>query len=82
MQRSNYVHLLLWILQVVVPRGPCQAKGLLLSSIRDENPVFFLEPKGLYRAAIEEVPEDDFTIPLSSAEVITSGVIRMPYMLS
>ena len=64
---------------MVVPRGPCQAKGLLLSSIRDENPVFFLEPKGLYRAAIEEVPKDDFMFPLSSAEVIYSG-IRM-YMI-
>ncbi len=58
---------------MVVPRGPIQAKGLLLSSIRDENPVFFLEPKGLYRAAVEEVPEEDFTIPLSSAEIIISG---------
>lgn len=38
-------------LQVVIPRGPSQAKGLLLSSIRDDNPVFFFEPKGLYRAA-------------------------------
>ena len=37
--------------QVVVPRGPGQAKGLLLSSIQDSNPVFFFEPKVLYRAA-------------------------------
>ena len=37
--------------QVVVPRGPSQAKGLLASSILDNNPVFFFEPKGLYRAA-------------------------------
>ena len=38
-------------IQVVVPRGPSQAKGLLASSIIDNNPVFFFEPKGLYRAA-------------------------------
>lgn len=37
--------------KVVIPRGPSQAKGLLLSAIRDDNPVFFFEPKGLYRAA-------------------------------
>ena len=36
---------------MVIPRGPSQAKGLLLSAIRDDNPVFFFEPKGLYRAA-------------------------------
>lgn len=39
------------ILQVVVPRGPFQAKGLLLASIQDDNPVIFFEPKILYRAA-------------------------------
>jgi 2-oxoisovalerate dehydrogenase E1 component beta subunit len=38
-------------IKVVIPRGPSQAKGLLLASIRDDNPVFFFEPKGLYRAA-------------------------------
>ena len=37
--------------QVVIPRGPIQAKGLLLSAVRDENPVIFLEPKILYRQA-------------------------------
>ena len=56
-----------------MPRGPSQAKGLLLSSIRDDNPVFFFEPKSLYRAAVEEVPVGDYTLPLSSAEVIQEG---------
>lgn len=60
-------------LKVVIPRGPSQAKGLLLSAIRDDNPVFFFEPKGLYRAAVEQVPDSDYTIPLSQAEVITEG---------
>ncbi|PWN31468.1 putative branched-chain alpha-keto acid dehydrogenase e1-beta [Meira miltonrushii] len=60
-------------LKVVVPRSPIQAKGLLLASIRDENPVVFLEPKILYRSSVEHVPVDDFTIPLSTAEVLQPG---------
>lgn len=64
-------------LKVVIPRGPIQAKGLLLSSIVDENPVIFFEPKGLYRAAVEEVPEREYLIPLSSAEIVESGKAPM-----
>ncbi|KAK9723582.1 hypothetical protein RND81_05G009700 [Saponaria officinalis] len=60
-------------IKVVVPRSPQQAKGLLLSSIRDPNPVVFFEPKSLYRIAVEEVPENDYMLPLSHAEVIREG---------
>uniref|UniRef100_A0A0A0M2B6 3-methyl-2-oxobutanoate dehydrogenase (2-methylpropanoyl-transferring) n=1 Tax=Cucumis sativus TaxID=3659 RepID=A0A0A0M2B6_CUCSA len=60
-------------IKVVIPRSPYQAKGLLLSCIRDENPVVFFEPKWLYRLAVEEVPEDDFMLPLSQADVIREG---------
>jgi 2-oxoisovalerate dehydrogenase E1 component beta subunit len=60
-------------LKVVVPRDPVQAKGLLLASIRDPNPVIFLEPKILYRASSAEVPVGDYELPLSSAEVIQHG---------
>lgn len=60
-------------LKVVVPRSPLQAKGLLLASILDPNPVLFLEPKGLYRSAVEGVPTDAFTLPLSTAEVVRAG---------
>lgn len=60
-------------LKVVVPRSPIQAKGLLLASIRDANPVIFLEPKWLYRSAIENVPVEDYTIPLGKAEVVKEG---------
>jgi 2-oxoisovalerate dehydrogenase E1 component beta subunit len=60
-------------LQVVVPRGPIQAKGLLLSSIRDPNPVVFFEPKVLYRSSVEHVPLSPYTLPLSSAEILRSG---------
>lgn len=59
--------------KVVVPRGPSQAKGLLLASIRDKNPVVFLEPKILYRQAVEEVPVGDYELPLSKAEVVVPG---------
>lgn len=61
-------------LVVVVPRSPIQAKGLLLSAIRRNDPVIFLEPKRLYRVAEEEVPEEDYTIELLKAEVIKEGV--------
>ncbi|XP_012945364.1 2-oxoisovalerate dehydrogenase subunit beta, mitochondrial [Aplysia californica] len=60
-------------LKVVMPRGPIQAKGLLLACIRDNNPCIFLEPKVLYRSAIEEVPVGDYELPLSQADVIVEG---------
>jgi len=60
-------------LKVVIPRSPREAKGLLLASIRDPNPVVFFEPKWLYRLAVEEVPEEDYMLPLSEAEVIRKG---------
>ncbi|KAJ7369268.1 hypothetical protein OS493_040176, partial [Desmophyllum pertusum] len=60
-------------LKVVIPRGPIQAKGLFLSSVRDKNPVIFLEPKILYRQAVEEVPVRDYEIPLSEAEILEEG---------
>ncbi len=60
-------------LKVVIPRSPRQAKGLLLACIRDPDPCIFLEPKALYRASVEDVPEGDFVLPLGSAEVVTEG---------
>lgn len=58
---------------VVMPRSPIQAKGLLLRSIRTKDPVIFLEPKALYRVAEEEVPDEDYEIPLGVAEVVREG---------
>lgn len=58
---------------VVTPRGPRSAKGLLLSSIRSKDPVIFLEPKILYRSAVEEVPDADYEIPLGKAEIMQTG---------
>lgn len=60
-------------LKIVIPRGAYQAKGLLLSSIRDPNPVLFFEPKALYRAQVGQVPLGDYEIPLSQAEVVKEG---------
>ncbi|CAN6668610.1 pyruvate dehydrogenase E1 component subunit beta, mitochondrial [Trichomonascus vanleenenianus] len=59
--------------KVVIPRSPLQAKGLLLSAIRDPNPVLFMEPKILYRASVEHVPTGDYTLPLGQAEIIRPG---------
>jgi 2-oxoisovalerate dehydrogenase E1 component beta subunit len=60
-------------LKVVMPRSPIQAKGLLLASIRDRNPVIFFEPKILYRAAVEHVPVGDYELPLGKAEILKPG---------
>ena len=60
-------------LKVVTPSTPYDTKGLLLSSIRDPDPVLFLEPKKLYRAIKEEVPEGDYTVPLGKARVRREG---------
>jgi pyruvate dehydrogenase E1 component beta subunit len=60
-------------LKVVCPSNPYDAKGLLLSAIRDPDPVIFFEPKRVYRAAKGDVPEGDYTVPLSSAVVRRVG---------
>ncbi|MCS6999318.1 MAG: alpha-ketoacid dehydrogenase subunit beta [Bacteroidota bacterium] len=60
-------------LKVVCPAFPADAKGLLLSSIDDDNPVLFFEHKGLYRKIKQEVPEGDYRIPLGKASVARSG---------
>ena len=60
-------------LKVVVPSTPAEAKGLLLSSIRDPDPVLFLEPAKIYRAIKEEVPDGEYVIPLGEARVVLEG---------
>lgn len=60
-------------LKTVIPASPYDAKGLFLSSIRDPDPVIFLEPKRIYRAIREEVPEEDYTIPLGKAKLVQEG---------
>ncbi|KPD20277.1 alpha-ketoacid dehydrogenase subunit beta, partial [Idiomarina zobellii] len=60
-------------MEIVTPRNPYEAKGLLLSAIFDKNPVLFMEPKRLYRASTGEVPEEEYTIPLGKADVVKEG---------
>ena len=60
-------------LKIVVPSNPYDAKGLLIASIRDEDPVMFLEPKRLYRSVKGEVPEDDYTVEIGKAHVAREG---------
>jgi pyruvate dehydrogenase E1 component beta subunit len=60
-------------MKVAIPSSPYDAKGLLISAIRDPDPVFFFEPKRLYRAFREEVPEGDYTVPLGEGKKLTEG---------
>jgi 2-oxoisovalerate dehydrogenase E1 component beta subunit len=58
---------------VVYPSTPYDAKGLLKSAIRDNNPVLFFEHKFLYRRIKEEIPDGDYTVPLGRAVVRREG---------
>jgi len=60
-------------IKVVMPSSPYDAKGLLISAIRDPDPVIFFEPKRIYRAFREEVPEDEYTVPIGKARVVREG---------
>jgi 2-oxoisovalerate dehydrogenase E1 component beta subunit len=60
-------------LVVVAPATPYDAKGMLKSAIRDDNPVVYFEHKKLYRSVKEEIPEDDYTVPLYKAAVRREG---------
>ena len=60
-------------LKVVVPSTPADAKGLLLSAIRDPDPVFFFESKKLYRTAKGEVPDGEYTVPIGKARIVKEG---------
>ncbi len=72
-------------LRVVIPSGPYDAKGLLASSIRSDDPVFFLEHMKLYRSFREEVPDEPYTVPLDKADVKREGkdvtIISYAYMV-
>ncbi len=60
-------------LRVVIPSSPSHAYGLLLASIRDPDPVIFLEPKRIYRAVREEVADDGRALPLDSCFTLREG---------
>lgn len=57
-------------LKVVCPANPHDAKGLLLASLRDPDPVLFFEPKRIYRASRGDVPEGDYTVELGKAKIV------------
>ncbi len=60
-------------IKVVIPSNPYDAKGLLISAIRDNDPVVYLEHMKLYRSFREEVPEEEYTVPLGKANVVKEG---------
>lgn len=60
-------------LKVVMPCTPHDAKGLLISAIRDPDPVVFFEPKRVYRSFREHIPEEEYTIPIGQAKVVSEG---------
>lgn len=60
-------------LKVVIPSTPYDTKGLLIAAIRDPDPVIFLEPKRIYRAFRQEVPEEAYELPIGKAKVVEEG---------
>ena len=60
-------------LKMVIPSGPRNARALLVSAIRDPDPVIFYEAKALYRAFREEVPEEEETLPLGRPQLVREG---------
>lgn len=60
-------------LKVVIPSTPYDTKGLLTAAIKDPDPVIFMEPKRIYRAFKQEVPDEEYTIPIGKAKVVKEG---------
>lgn len=60
-------------IKVVIPSSPRDAMGLFASAVRDPDPVIFLEPKKVYRAMKEELPDGDYTVALGESRVISEG---------
>jgi pyruvate dehydrogenase E1 component beta subunit len=60
-------------IKVVVPSTPYEAKGLMIAAIRDPDPVIFMEPKKVYRALRDEVPEEEYVIPIGEARIVLEG---------
>ncbi|MBP7497079.1 MAG: alpha-ketoacid dehydrogenase subunit beta [Bacteroidales bacterium] len=60
-------------LKVMIPSTPYDAKGMLITAIESDDPIIFMEPKRIYRAIKQEVPEEKFTIPIGKAKVLAEG---------
>jgi len=60
-------------IKVVIPASPYDAKGLIKAAIRDPDPILFFEPKRIYRAVKEEVPDEEYTVPIGRAKMVREG---------
>jgi pyruvate dehydrogenase E1 component beta subunit len=60
-------------LKVVIPSTPYDAKGLLTAAIKDPDPVIFMEPKRIYRAFKQEVPDEEYIVPIGKAKIVKEG---------
>ena len=60
-------------IKVVIPSTPYDAKGLLIAAIKDPDPVMFLEPKRIYRAFRQDVPEEHYELPIGKAKIVEEG---------
>ena len=60
-------------INVCIPSGPADAKGMMLTALQSEDPTIFLEPKRIYRAIKEEVPEGEYLTPINKAKVLRQG---------
>lgn len=60
-------------LKVVIPSTPHDAKGMMISALESDDPIIFMEPKRIYRAIKQEVPEEKYSLPLNKARVVQEG---------
>ncbi|MBM3897732.1 MAG: alpha-ketoacid dehydrogenase subunit beta [Thaumarchaeota archaeon] len=60
-------------LKVIMPSTPYDTKGLLIAAMRDNDPVLFFEPKRIYRAFKDDIPDDDYTVPIGKANILQEG---------
>jgi 2-oxoisovalerate dehydrogenase E1 component beta subunit len=60
-------------LKVIMPSNPYDTKGLLIAAMRDNDPVMFFEPKRIYRAFKDDIPDDDYTVPIGKASIVKEG---------
>ena len=60
-------------LKLVIPATPYDAKGLLTAAIKDNDPVIYFEPKKIYRAFKQEVPEEEYEVPIGKARIVKEG---------
>ena len=60
-------------LKVIMPSNPYDTKGLLIAAMRENDPIMFFEPKRIYRAFKDDIPDDDYTVPIGKAKIVKEG---------